>query len=348
MLLLAVKEGGIMDPGAIRTGNTKTPFTTSTRDTFSQDESPEVRAKSIAGSLLAVTVHEPPPKNPLLKPFGGLYQLLTSRTLVHGGPLMAENTRLQQEMILKLLLDGLHARIKKRSMFTQFRNSFDLSDMKPLFREKGYKWEDHLNLLVDTSMKKVLQQGLSKNRRRQIKKSLENGAKVIYHPKPAQIDAFYQILEDLYARKVGKPLPSRNFFHALNPGNSEKARSKNLNSISLLVAFKNRIIGGIACPVMPGRAVYEWYICGLDHEYKNQGIYPSVLATWAAMEYAADQNIPRFDFMGLGNPNVTYGVRAFKERFGGTRVNYGRFQKINRRILYTLAEIGYNVLFFLK
>jgi len=113
-----------------------------------------------------------------------------------------------------------------------------------------------------------------------------------------------------------------------------------------LVKYNDKIIGGILSPVTPGKTIYEWYVCGLDHEYKD--LHPSVLATWAAIEYALENNIPQFDFMGLGVPEKPYGVRDFKMRFGGELVNYGRFARINNRMIYFAAETGYNLLALLK
>ena len=90
------------------------------------------------------------------------------------------------------------------------------------------------------------------------------------------------------------------------------------------------------CPILKGKAIYEFYVCGLDEEYKEQ--YPSVMATWSAMEYANQNNIPVFDFMGAGKPYEQYGVREFKARFGGELVEYGRFLKINNHLLYNLGK----------
>jgi len=84
----------------------------------------------------------------------------------------------------------------------------------------------------------------------------------------------------------------------------------------------------------------------LDSEYKNQ--FPSIMATWAAIEYANENNIPLFDFMGAGNPNEAYGVREFKSRFGGEQVEHGRYLNILNPFLYKIGEIGLNVLSKLK
>lgn len=54
------------------------------------------------------------------------------------------------------------------------------------------------------------------------------------------------------------------------------------------------------CPILKGKAIYEFYVCGNDSENKNR--YASVMANWAAIEYASKNNIPTFDFMGAGKP----------------------------------------------
>jgi hypothetical protein len=52
--------------------------------------------------------------------------------------------------------------------------------------------------------------------------------------------------------------------------------------------------------------------------------------------------------MGVGRPDVAYGVRDFKARFGGEQLNFGRLTRINNRPLYNIAEFGYNILALLK
>jgi lipid II:glycine glycyltransferase (peptidoglycan interpeptide bridge formation enzyme) len=113
-----------------------------------------------------------------------------------------------------------------------------------------------------------------------------------------------------------------------------------------LVKQDGRVIGGIVCPVSPDKTIYEWYVCGLDQEFKES--YPSVLATWAGIDYAVKHNIPTFDFMGVGIPGRNYGVRTFKARFGGEMVNFGRYARVNNRLIYFISEMGYNFLALMK
>ena len=84
------------------------------------------------------------------------------------------------------------------------------------------------------------------------------------------------------------------------------------------------------------RVGYEWYVCGMDDKFKT--LYPSELATYAGLQYAAKTSCPRFDFMGAGKPGVSYGVRDFKALFGGELVEHGRYLHLNKPLLYKLGK----------
>ena len=94
--------------------------------------------------------------------------------------------------------------------------------------------------------------------------------------------------------------------------------------------------------ITDGKAVYEWFECGLNGQYKDQ--YPSVFATFAGMCYAAQHGIPRYDMMGAGVPGVPYGVRDFKAEFGGTLVEHGRFLHVAKPWLYIIGKWGVKML----
>ena len=113
-------------------------------------------------------------------------------------------------------------------------------------------------------------------------------------------------------------------------------QSKNVGKI-FIIKNENKIIGGAVCPIYKDR-IYELYVCGLDREIKN--VYPSALATWAPIEYAAKNGLKYFDFMGAGSPDADYGVREFKSQFGGDLYDYGRYIRINNRILYEIGKFG--------
>ena len=52
----------------------------------------------------------------------------------------------------------------------------------------------------------------------------------------------------------------------------------------------------------------------------------------------AEERFKSFDFGGAGKPDVPYGVRDHKLKFGGQMVEYGRFEKINNKLVYSIAS----------
>ena len=304
--------------------------------------------RAIEGLLLAVTIRE----------MNGLAGYFSSRTVIYGGPLISPAVENRQK-ILQMMLKGLINNVMNHSIFIQFRNFSSQAGNREAFTEKGFKLRDRLNLIVDTSSMETVIKNMSESRWRQVRKGLGIGrsgdwtvdrsaegsegrqVRIIKPENLAQVREFYEILYDLYKYKVKKPLPSWGFFEQFY-----RISEEGKLGIILLVEYRGKIIGGILAPVTPGKTIYEWYVCGLDQQYKE--VYPSVLATWGALQYAVKNNIPCFDFMGVGIPEREYGVRDFKARFGGEMVNYGRFARINNRTVYLLSELGYNVLAALK
>ena len=277
----------------------------------------------------------------IIKEYSSKIGFFTSRTVIYGGPLIDPSIK-DIPRVLDLLLKELIKKVKNKSIFIQFRNFFEWSEeYKGVFTQNGFQYLDSLNFLVDTSTEQVVKKRMSKSKLRQIRKGLEAGAEIIEPENIEQVREFYNVLYYLYKFRVKKPLPKWSFFESFYRQSKE-----NKLGIIRLIKYNNKIIGGILSPVFPGKVIYEWYVCGLDLEYKH--VYPSILATWAAIDYALKNNIRMFDFMGVGVPDKDYGVRDFKAKFGGEQVNYGRFGRINNKFLYAITEIGFNLLALLR
>jgi lipid II:glycine glycyltransferase (peptidoglycan interpeptide bridge formation enzyme) len=101
-------------------------------------------------------------------------------------------------------------------------------------------------------------------------------------------------------------------------------------------------VGGNLCVELPNKILYEWFVCGEDRKYKN--IFPSTLATWAAIEYASKNNFAYFDMMGAGKPDESYGVREFKSKFGGELVEHGRFLSVLNPYLFSLGKFAVKII----
>ncbi len=214
---------------------------------------------------------------------------------------------------------------------------------------------------------------LSDNRKRQIRKGdtppfvlrMSTGHSIGQSPSPLSegrervseqdVREWYGILQELYRTKVKTPLlPVEFFVQAYRQGVGQ----------FLLIRHEGKIIGGSMVvkkptpdtppgPLSEGRenadenaigngVVYEWYECGMNAAYKEQ--YPSVMATWAGMQYAHEQGCARYDMMGAGVPGVPYGVRDFKAEFGGTQVEHGRWLYVAKPWLYAIGKAGVEML----
>lgn len=281
-------------------------------------------SEELKGLLLAVTICEGE----------GLLTRILKRCVIQGGPIVKDDN----PEILDSLLIALNQTIGKKTLITQFRN-YRVWNEKAIsvFNKNGFELHDHLNLILKNPTKELMDGGMSYSRRRQVRKGLESGAIIKVVTSLTEVKQLYDILYTLYRDKVKKPLPKWPFFEQFYTQLVMSGKG-----VIMLVYFNNKVIGGIVSPITPGKTMYELYICGLDKDYPGQ--YPSVLATWAALDWAAKNNIPEFDFLGLGKPGIPYGVRDFKLRFGGEQVNYGRFGRRNYKLMYAIAEMGYNMM----
>ena len=254
----------------------------------------------------------------------GLKQFFTRRAIVNGG-ICVENDTTNEE--IETLHGAIREQLNSKTIYIETRNFNDYSRWREAFERAGFGYKKHLNFHIDCTDKEAMWERLSEVRRRQVKKAISNGVEIKSEGiSEAEIREWYQILKDLYAKKVKTPLFPLEFFLSFYRKDIGKY---------LLVKYRGKVIGGMICPIMDGRTIYEWYICGLDNEYREQ--YPSVMATWAAMEYANEHGLARFDVMGAGVPGVPYGVRDFKAEFGGELVEQGRFLCVCKPWLYRLG-----------
>lgn len=249
-------------------------------------------------------------------------QFFTRRAIIIGGPLIANDaTEHDVELLLRVVTAELHS----QAIYIETRNFNDYSSWKSVFQNSGFEYKPHLNIQVTCNEAHTM----SEQRRRQVRKAISNGVTICEAQSEQEICDWYQILQQLYREKVRTPLFTEEFFLEFY----RKGWGK-----YLLVKHEGKVIGGMMCPILEGRAIYEWYVCGLDEDYREQ--YPSVMATYAAIEYAKDKGLPLFDFMGAGKPDANYGVRDFKKEFGGEVVEHGRFLCVRKPLLFWIGTIG--------
>lgn len=285
-------------------------------------------------------------------------QLMTRRAIVVGGPCLADDCSNEE---VSLLLSTLRQQLSTEAIYIESRNFNDYSRWREAFAKAGFDYQPHLNFHVDTSSVEVVEANLGKSRKRDIRTSLRDGATIVeldaWHLDAARLESstldakhlekkaeelrmlheYYDILQNLYKTRVKTPLFPFSFFEKL---------WQHKDGRFILVALNNEIIGGTVCVEQEGKCLYEWFVCGRDGEWKS--IFPSSLATYAGIKFAAEHGMSRFDMMGAGTPNEAYGVRDFKARFGGKEVEHGRFLCITKPLLYKIGVLGVKILKKLK
>ncbi len=262
----------------------------------------------------------------VLQKEAGIKSYFSRRGIIYGGPLIKEN----DSNALDTLLKKLNIDMKTKVIYVETRNSDSYSYYKDTFQKNGWTYQPELNFHLDCSTEEIAWKNFNTSRKRQIRKALKNGVIVEPAADITEVGEFYELLKELYANKIKKPLPSAEFFIRLYKTDLAKF---------LLVKLNGRIIGGITAPLLD-KTIFELNICGLDQEFKDA--YPSVMATFAAIEYGYKNGFRKFDFMGAGSPDEDYGVREFKSKFGGTQVENGRFIKVFNPALYNLGKLAVN------
>ena len=255
---------------------------------------------------------------------GRLKQMLSHRAIIIGGPLLADDI---SNEALSFLLNSLRKQLNQRCIYIETRNLNDYSHWRETFESCGFQYVSHLNFHQDTYSIEAVDKMLSRTRKRHIHVGLRDGATIGQATNIEEVEALYDILCDLYHNKVKKPLLPKEFFVKLAELSSARI---------LTVKYGGKVIGGMAYVEISGKVGYEWYVCGMDDTYKN--LYPSELATYAGLQYAARSGCARFDFMGAGKPDVPYGVRDFKALFGGQLVEHGRFLHVCKPLLYNIGK----------
>ena len=255
---------------------------------------------------------------------------MSRRAIVPGGLLLDDTISAEA---LRELMRQVVSRLSSKAIYIEIRNYKDYTPYKDILQSSGFQYYPHLNFHVTTSSVDAALKNLSSTKRRDIKLSLKQGAVIEQTNNSVDIHNFYYILKNLYDTKIKTPLFPVAFF--------ENIVRRDFGKL-FVVKKDNEVIGGSLCVTLSNRVMYEWFVCGEDRKYKN--IFPSTMATWAAIEYAASNGFDYFDMMGAGKPEDDYGVRDFKSRFGGEMVEHGRFKCVINPLLYGIGSWGVKLL----
>lgn len=275
---------------------------------------------NIAGIMVAVISHV----------YGGVLNYLTSRAVIAGGPLVRNN---DAEIALRLL-QAFRADKKIKVIYSQFRNLFDVGNLKPAFEKAGAKYEDHLNIHIDVLQSEDgLWKGVKSRKRNQIRQAQRKGLTVSEMVSDEAVKKTYPILEEVYSH-AKLPLADNSLFsNAYRLMNPKKM-------LRIYGVFQGEeLVGTMYIFFFNGR-FYDWYAGSFRQHYSS---YPNDILPWEIFRNAQAEGMTLFDFGGAGKPGVAYGVRDYKMQFGGELVNFGRYELAHNRCIFALAQQGFKI-----
>lgn len=260
----------------------------------------------------------------------GLFSKFSSRAIIWGGPFVKDNNK----EIIKQLLISHDNYFKNKVVYTQIRNIYSTSEVKDVFHSLNYSLIDHINFIIDLrKSRKNLWENISPKGRNKIRAASNEKCKFEVLQKNESIDNCYYILNSVYKR-VKLPLADKEYFR-----NLLKCNDNHVNLKIFTAVFEDQII---ACrlALLFKNCIYDYYAGSLKSYDK---LHPNDFLMWEIIKWGQDNGYKYFDFGGAGKPKTFYGVRNFKQKFGGEKVNYGRYIKINSRFQYMVAKTGFHI-----
>lgn len=265
----------------------------------------------------------------------GLKARFSARSIIQGAPIAKDD---KPEYIIALL-EAYEKMRDKSVIYTQVRNHFEMLTVNDAFQQCGYRFESHLNFIITMDNEEAVWNRIGKGRIKQIKKAQKNGLYVdVYEPGQITDELIaqgYEVIRSVYQR-AGLPL-------------TDLEQIKATNRHGLLVMFVVRNAEGevLGCRfgLLYRDSIYGWYAGSYSQYYS---LFPNDILIWETLRWGINHGYRTFDYGGAGEPNKPYGVRAFKQQMGGTLVNFGRYEKIHRGLMYKIGVLGMKILKWLK
>ena len=262
--------------------------------------------------------------------YSGMGSYITSRAIVEGGPLIDARHPQVADILLKSYCDIM----KHRIIYTQFRNQFDMSPFQGAFQHVNAIFEEHLNILIDLQKpEETLWQEVHPKRRNKIRQAQKQQVEVRELVNTEEREQSWQILREVYQREklpLAKKALFEHAFELLIP----RGRLK------IYGAFYQQLLIGTRYLFTYKDCIFDWYAGSHEQFYT---VRPNDLLPWEIFLRSKAEGFTQFNFGGAGKPNVPYGVRDYKLRFGGTVVNYGRYEIIHNYTIFTLMRTAFRL-----
>ncbi|WP_321430943.1 peptidoglycan bridge formation glycyltransferase FemA/FemB family protein [uncultured Methanolobus sp.] len=257
----------------------------------------------------------------------GIFSSFSSRSVLQGAPLFVDSVSGMEAV--RALMVHYNKLVGKKIVYTQIRNMWDTGDCSEILTNLGYKYDEHLDFLIDLNRpEEEIWSDIQKSRRKGINRAERNGIVVRSVENKEELDLCYNLVLETYKRfKI--PIADISLFEAVYDDLSITDHA------DFFIAFKNEEVVGTRITLNYKDVVYDWYAGS------RQGVdYVDEALVWYILKINAGK-YKVFDFGGAGHPDKPYGVREFKRRFGGEMVNYGRYERVHSSLKESISQIAF-------
>ena len=258
-------------------------------------------------------------------------QKFTNRLIMYASPLYDNSEK--GEIALKLLLKKAYEIAIKNSLFLEIRNSelFPADHDQRILSDA--KYIPYQNYFIDLSKgSDSIWSNLNSYTRNHCRKYIKKGA-VIREIRNDELENAVQLMENLYKEKKVPFLNRSIFFKAFEKLKKDMIRFMVLEYTSKIIATR--------ISLNYGNTVLDWYAAA-DSKYKD--FYPNDALVWDTLKWGCDNDYSLFDFGGGAIKGQYYGPAKFKEKYRGKLVEYGRYRFPSNKLVYYLANKGYNLI----
>jgi serine/alanine adding enzyme len=254
---------------------------------------------------------------------------VSSRSIMYAEPLCDD--RPESQAALAQLIARHDAELGSGVMFSEVRPHFAPGSERNALRQCGYQPLQYLNYLIDlTTPREILWQQLDRRVRGAIRRCERHG--IQFREATPAVAQLYQLVRLSY-RHAGVPLADRSLFQAALSEFQPRGMAR------IFVAYQGDSPIAMDLVLLFKSRAYVWY-AGFD---RSAVVSPCASLRWHEMQWAQQHGCSLYDMGGAGRPDLPYGVRDFKRKFGGQLVQFGRYRKNFSPWKLAVAERAYQL-----
>lgn len=254
-----------------------------------------------------------------------------SRRAIAMAPPICKNNN---ERTLHFLLKEQIIFLRNKAIYYEIRNCRE-SNYNVVFKENLFRIYHHLNNVIDLSVdfmslsKKIISTARGKARKA-IRKQVQ--VRIVDYKK--EINAVYNVMDMLYRDLHVPHLPKTVYKNGL---------VKLLESQNLVIfgAYLDDKLISTMLLILYKNEAYSWYMGSLK-QYKSYSA--NDLLVIETLRYAKEFGITQYNWGGAGVPGKEYGVRNFKEKFGGETIQEFRYVKVFKPHIYKIARLALSII----